>query len=176
MSSVESHSRKEGPWRHVAFQRYSHRAWLALTPTVFGHYSTKGPANKEKEMSQRTNNRLPSAHLMGMMLENKRRKRMICRYQRPAKCWRATMTSDTTTRAPKRIFVRQFTSRSNRPIWGTKESPRLAGAAHSPPGERPFSHEHLLPGETAGPVTPTVLVENTGRHGTPKNPDFHFFK
>lgn len=67
-----------------------------------------------------------SAHLMGMMLENKRRKRMICRYQRPAKCWRATMTSDTTTRAPKRIFVRQFTSRSNRPICGTAHGQKRA--------------------------------------------------
>lgn len=55
-------------------------------------------------------------HLMGMMFENSSRNLMICRYQRPAKCWRATMTRDTTTRAPNRILVRQFTSKSKRPI------------------------------------------------------------
>lgn len=55
-------------------------------------------------------------YLMGTMLEKSRRKRKIWRYQRPAKCCRATMTRDTTTRAPNRILVRQFTSRSNRPI------------------------------------------------------------
>lgn len=54
-------------------------------------------------------------HLMGTMWEKRSRKRKIWRYQRPAKCWRATMTRDTTTRAPNRIFVRQFTSRSNKP-------------------------------------------------------------
>lgn len=58
-------------------------------------------------------------YLIGTMLEKSRRKRKIWRYQRPAKCCRATMTSDTTTRAPNRIFVRQFTSRSNRPIWNS---------------------------------------------------------
>lgn len=140
-----------GTWlsKATATERGSHCGpQLSLVMTL------KGPAHKEKKMSRHADNRSSSAHLMGMMLENKRRKRMICRYQRPAKCWRATITSDTTTRAPKRIFVRQFTSRSNRPIWGTKQSPRLAGAAHSPPGERPFPHEHLRPGETVGPVNP----------------------
>lgn len=57
-----------------------------------------------------------NSYLMGTMLEKSRRKRKIWRYQRPAKCCRATMTRDTTTRAPNRILVRQFTSRSNRPI------------------------------------------------------------
>lgn len=105
-----------------------------------------------------------SAHLMGMMLENRRRKRMICRYQRPAKCWRATMTSDTTTRAPKRIFVRQFTSRSNRPIWGTKENLSSAGATHGPPGEQSLTHVHLHPVTQRDPSTPAALAENTGHH------------
>lgn len=92
---------------------------------------------REEKMPQHLHASLFPAYLMGMMLENKRRKRMICRYQRPAKCCRATMTSDTTTRAPKRIFVRQFTSRSNRPICGTRREAHLcwAGATHSPPGE-----------------------------------------
>lgn len=63
---------------------------------------------------------------------------MICRYQRPAKCCRATMTSDTTTSAPNRILVRQFTSRSKRPIWGRSTgcrgswcSPHLCGERKS---------------------------------------------
>lgn len=55
---------------------------------------------------------------------------MICKYQRPAKCCRATITSDTTTSAPNRILVRQFTSRSNRPIWSQKH--RVQGVVAQP--------------------------------------------
>lgn len=136
MCSGETHSRKEGPRRPAAFQCISHGAWLALlTPTVLGHDTAEGPASREKEMpgrAARTTARPCPAHLMGMMLENKRRKRMICRYQRPAKCCRATMTSDTTTRAPKRILVRQFTSRSNRPIWGQDGGPEVSWRAARP--------------------------------------------
>lgn len=57
------------------------------------------------------------SYLMGTMLEKSNRKRKIWRYQRPAKCWRATITSDTTTRAPNRILVKQFTSKSNKPTY-----------------------------------------------------------
>lgn len=54
---------------------------------------------------------------MGTIWEKSSRKRKICRYQRPAKCCRPTMTSDTTTRAPNRILVKQLTSKSNKPTW-----------------------------------------------------------
>lgn len=57
------------------------------------------------------------SNLMGTMLEKSSRKRKIWRYQRPAKCCRATMTRDTTTRATNRILVKQFTSRSIKPTY-----------------------------------------------------------
>lgn len=68
-----------------------------------------------------------STHLMGTMLEKRSRKRKIWRYQRPAKCWRATMTRDTTTSAPKRILVKQFTSRSNKPTCQERQKQMLRG-------------------------------------------------
>lgn len=63
--------------------------------------------------------------LMGTMWEKRSKKRKIWRYQRPAKCWRATMTSDTTTSAPNKILVKQFTSRSNKPTWQEKKKQTL---------------------------------------------------
>lgn len=60
-------------------------------------------------------------YLMGTMLENSSKKRKIWRYQSPAKCCRATMTSDNTTRATNKILVRQFTSRSNKPTCQEQE-------------------------------------------------------
>ena len=60
---------------------------------------------------------------MGTMWEKSSRKRNIWRYQRPAKCWRATITSDTTTRAPNRILVKQFTSKSNKPTYHAPQRP-----------------------------------------------------
>lgn len=80
-----------------------------------------------------------------MMLENRSRKRMICRYQRPAKCCKATMTSDTTTSAPNRIFVRQFTSRSNRPILGTEYRVQRIGVQPTARVERGSQHVHPGP-------------------------------
>lgn len=65
------------------------------------------------------------SHLIGTMLEKSSRKRKIWRYQRPTKCCRATITSDTTTRAPNRILVKQFTSKSNRPTYHEQERQEL---------------------------------------------------
>lgn len=143
-----------------------------LTLPVLGHHSTKGPSSfskpqnrdlwmkREKQMSQHLNTSLFSAYLMGMMLENKRRKRMICRYQRPAKCWRATMTRDTTTKAPKRIFVRQFTSRSNRPICGTAHRAKLVIRWCNPqPARRtgPSPMNTSTSGKTVGSTDPHIF-------------------
>lgn len=106
--------------------------------TAPGAYPVPCPCPLSPAHAQHADAHPAPAHLMGMMLENRSRKRMICRYQRPAKCCRATMTSDTTTSAPNRILVRQFTSRSKRPIWGQSTgcrgswcSPHLCGERKS---------------------------------------------
>lgn len=65
------------------------------------------------------------SHLMGTIWEKSSRKRKICRYQRPAKCCRPTMTSDTTTRAPNRILVKQLTSKSNKPTYHEQQGQTL---------------------------------------------------
>ena len=84
------------------------------------------------------------ADLMGTMLEKSSRKRKICRYQRPAKCCRATMTRDTTTSAPNRILVRQFTSRSNRPIWGADTGQSTQGLVRVSIGYRRTSFWNIF--------------------------------
>lgn len=92
---------------------------------------------------------------------------MICRYQRPAKCCRATMTIETTTKAPKRILVRQFTSRSNRPICG--RSKRLTVSRHGPqPAELALPRGLSFPAEDAA----LWLEVRTDTQRTSENSEF----